>query len=133
MSSKALAMPDHVSELVTLSMLQAGLEPIRFDEDIRGCELEYENGLLVHALVMCAAKVRLKLFRSPVVLLSIAEIGPALKPLVIHFKIELPFPYERNDVLFSARLGIEIVSSAWALAATLGAGECVSVARRPSR
>lgn len=131
MSNRALAMPAYISDMIEFSLSQIGLQSAAYDEDIRGCKLHYENGLTLQAIVMCTVKRRWRLFDVPVVTLSIVELENPMRVVKVHFIDEIAFPYRPNDLVFSVRLASILKASAWALAATLGAGECIGLGVRP--
>jgi len=131
MTTQALAMPQYVADLVKLQLNRMGLTHIDAkDDDVIFCPLSYEDGSELSLVVMCIAQ-RGWLREKPVLLVSIVELGQDTNILRVHFRETMRVPKGPHDFFFLMELMAKIKATAWAIAATAGMGECVSLPGRP--
>lgn len=130
MTTHALAMPDYVAALITLSINRMGLETITGEDDVISAPITYQGGTELSIVVMCIAQrgwFRVK----PVLLVSLAQLDKNTRAVAVHFKDTLAYPTGPHDVPFMINLATKVRSMAWALAVTGGMGECMNLPGRP--
>lgn len=129
----ALQMPTDVAELIRWSMTRIGLQPVHDGADALVYDLEYEAGLTISVLLMCVSQHRW--FRRPEQLIRVrfVEYDEQSQTMTDHIVRSLTCPMDSNDIRFAVELGSCIRAGGWALAVTLGMGECMSLDARPDQ
>jgi hypothetical protein len=131
MTTRALAMPEYVAQLIRLPLARMKLEPSEAEDDIVSCSLLYENGSVLSLVVMCIAK-RGWFREKPMLVVSIVALDETTRAVQVHSSETIAVPTDANDVLFMIRLVAMVRASAWTVAATSNMGECLSLPGRPT-
>lgn len=132
MSTTILRIPSDIGELLRLSMAHIGLQPIHDGVDALIYDLEYEAGPTLSVILMCVSQDRW--FRRPrhVIRVRFVEYHEQSRETATHLVHTLMYPTDPNDIRFAVELGSCVRAGAWALAETLGAGECTSLGAHPT-
>jgi len=129
-NNRALAMPRHVAQLITLPLESMGLQPSDAQDDLISCPLHYEDGTVLSLVVMCIAERRW--FReTPMLVISAVTTEGSRTAIKVHFRDTMKPPNGPSDVAFTVRLSAKVRAIAWTIAATNGMGECLSLPGRP--
>jgi hypothetical protein len=128
--NRALAMPEYVAQLITLSLVRMGLTPDA-EDDLITCSLIYEDGTELSLVTMCIAE-RGWFRERPMLVVSIVTLANDTRPIQVHAQGTMPVPTGPNDFPFLVRLSAKVRAAAWSLAATSRMGECVSLPGRTS-
>lgn len=128
MTTRALAMPDYVADLIVTTLNRMRLEPI-YEEDFISCGLLYEDGTALELIVMCVAKRRW-LRERPLLTLSAISRGNLTRAVQVHLRDTMDVPDGPNDLQFMVRLVAKVRATAWSLAETSRMGECLSLPGR---
>jgi hypothetical protein len=130
MTTRALAMPEYVAQLIRLPLARMKLEPSEAEDDIVSCSLLYANGTVLSLVVMCIAK-RGWFREKPMLVVSIVELDANTRAVQVHSRETMAVPTDPNDVPFMIRFVAMVRASAWTVAAISSMGECVSLPGRP--
>jgi hypothetical protein len=131
MTTRALAMPEYVAELIRMPLARMKLEPSEAEDDIVSCSLTYENGAVLSLVVMCIAK-RGWFRETPLLVVSIVELDDNTRAVQVHSRETMAVPTGPDDLLFVLRFSSMVRAMAWTLAATSDVGECVSLPGAPA-
>ena len=129
MTTRKLAMPEYIAQLIRLSLARMNLQPIEADNDTISCSLTYEDGTNLSLIVVCMAERGWFGREKPLLLLSIAALDENMRAVRIYSRDRLAIPRSPHDLPFMARLSAKVRANAWTIAATSNKGECVSLPR----
>lgn len=130
MTTRALAMPDYVTQLVTAPLVRMGFEASEPQDDLIICPLRFEDGTVLSLVVMCVAK-RGWLREKPMVVVSVVSLDDNTRAVQVYSRDAMPVPRDPNDWPFVLRFSAKVRATVWSLAATSKMGDCVSLPRRP--
>ncbi|TIM12657.1 MAG: hypothetical protein E5Y67_21685 [Mesorhizobium sp.] len=85
MTTHALAMPDYVAALITLSINRMGLETSTGEDDVISAPIAYQDGTKLSIVVMCIAQRGWFRFK-PVLLVSLAQLDENTRAVDVHFR-----------------------------------------------
>lgn len=130
MNNRALTMPEHVAQLITLPLERLGLQPSDARDELISCPLHYEDGTVVSLVVICITK-RGWFRERPALVISAMSMEGSTRTTRVHFRESMDYPTGPDDLPFTTRLSAKVRAIAWAIAATGGMGECISLPGRP--
>lgn len=131
MTTRVLAMPDYMADLVSLALNRLGLAEVETDDDMVTCPLVYEDGHQLAFTVLHVAKRGLLGGEKRLSMLSLYEVDDNGRPTLVHLRDLKPAPTGPHDLPFMVQISASIRSMAWAVAAAAGHGECVDLPRGP--
>jgi hypothetical protein len=131
MTSRALAMPEHVAALTNMSLTLIGLLPIMQD-DMTVCPLVYEDGTALSLITMCVAK-RSWFREKPMLLLSIVQLDQDTGVVQVYFKRLMAVPVDDNDIPFTLRYSSMIKAMLVTHAKVSNSGKLINLQRREAR
>jgi hypothetical protein len=131
MTTRALAMPAYVAELVRLPLARLGLDASSAEEDMITCPVSYENGSTLSVVILCVAKRGWFNREKTMLLVSFVELDASTRVVQTFSNELMAIPTGQSDLLFTVRLAAKIRATAWSLAATTGMGECLDLPGRP--
>lgn len=127
MTTRALAMPPAMVDLIRLPFLQMGLQPIYEGDDMVLCPLHYEDGTEVHVVVMCVRQSRLLLPDKQYASVAFAVLGEGMEIRTMLHKDRLPIPKGTHDLQFVLKLSTMVRATAWTIADIAGMGDCIEL------
>lgn len=131
MTTRVLAMPDYMADLVSLALVRLGLSEVKTGDDMVTCPLAYEDGHQFAFTVLHVAKRGLFGGEKRLSMLSLYEVDDEGEPTLVHFRQLKAAPTGPHDFPHMVQISASIRSMAWAIAATAGHGECVNLPKRP--
>ena len=96
MKHRALAMPEYVAKLTSLSLSLIGLQP-ETNEDVIICPLIYEDGSVLSLITVCVAK-RGWFKETPMLALSLAQLDEDTRAVTVYFKQLMTVPSDDSDL-----------------------------------
>lgn len=130
MTNQALAMPNYVTQLLTMQLTRMGLQP-HAEADTVTCTLLYEDGSALSLIVLCVAKRRW-LRECPMLALTIASYDEGTRATDFYFNELMDVPSGPTDLRFTVVLASKVRAMAWSLAASGNRGKCLSLPGRPA-
>ena len=129
MTTRALAMPEYIAQLIRLPLVRMRLQPSEAEEDVINCSLLYENGTVLSLVAICIAK-RGWFRERPLLVVSIVKLDDNTRAVQVYYKETMAVPTDPDDVPFTLRFTAMVRAMAWTVAATSNMGECVSLPGR---
>lgn len=126
MKTRAIKMPDYMSDLTKLALVKLGLDQIRTADDVVTCPIFYEDGTEV-VFAILHVTVQRWFTEERMALVSFCEVDETGKPTAIHFRDLMAAPSGDHDLHFLIGIGAKVRSMAHAVAATAGHGACLSL------
>lgn len=128
MTSRALAMPDHVATLTDQSLTLIGLQPETLN-DVTVCPLLYEDGSALSLVTMCIAK-RGWFYEKPMLTVSLVGIDEETKIVKVYLKQLMVPPIDDTDVQFLMRYGAMVKAMLGTHSRSSNMGKLVNLRRR---
>ncbi|WP_417583070.1 hypothetical protein [Pelagibacterium sp.] len=126
-----MTMPNSTARLIWSSLERLELRPRRLDGETIVFATRYQDGTEV--ALMIRSIVQTSLFRrSPAIAVVAASANQDWSMREVYLKTCISAPRNPDDLLFTAKLAIEIKSTAWAIAATGDMGDCLQFPGSPN-
>jgi len=128
MMYKVSIMPEDIVGLVHMSLDLMQVEAFPIDVSTIGFWADFEKGRCLFTMQSITRRGLLK--STPMLKVSARAVD---RPAAAQTLLEgfIPAPRHPHDVIFMAKLAVEIKSTAWAVAATEDIGECMTFPGRP--
>lgn len=124
-------MPNSTSRLIWTFLERMELKPHRLDDETIVFAVRYQDGTEIAFMIRSIVQGML-LRKKPAIAVIAASANDDRSIREVYLSTAIAAPRHPDDVLFTAALAIEIKSTAWAIAATEGMGECLQFPRRPT-
>lgn len=118
---------DELSDLLALPFLLLKLEPQTNDRNLVRCPLHFEDGSVVHVVLMYTTKKRLLLGTKERISVAFAVLDQGSSVQSVFHRSELPVPIGNHDVRFCIKLSALIRAVAWRLYQTTDMGRCTEL------
>ncbi len=130
MKYERMKMPDGTAQLIYMSLDMLEVESFEMDEATIIFDVKYEGGVTLTFMVRTVRQQGL-FQKKPAVAIIATSLDEHMVVCKVHLRTFMRQPKHRSDVQFITEIGMHIKSTAWAIAATEGIGECVTFPGRP--
>lgn len=130
MTVKTAIMPEDTASLIRMCLDLLRVTAFDVDKSTIGFWAEFETGRCLFT-VKSVTRKRL-LSSTPLLCVTASADSLDVIPNEVFLDSYMSVPRHKHDVVFMAKLAVEIKSTAWAVAGTEDMGECVSFPGRPT-